>query len=198
MGLRADALPPVNLLSRKEIDALLPGAVHQGIAVYVEPLEPPAFSALVPERYPRALFLDHVCDPHNVGAILRNAAAFGVRAVGMTERHCPPLEGVVAKSAAGGLEHVDCWRLSNLVRSLELLKTRGYFCVGFSQHGNHTLAQVPLDIPLCLVVGAEGDGMRRLTKETCDFLVALPTAPHFPSLNVSSACAVALAHFMAG
>jgi len=174
---------------------LPPGAVHQGLALRAEPLfQPslPVFLAELRDRPAVILALDHVTDPQNVGAILRSAAAFGAAAVLSTVDHAPPEGGALAKTASGGLEVVPYLRETNLVRSLELLKQAGFWCFGLAEQGEGLLSGVEAGTRACLVLGAEGEGLRRLTRERCDALVRLPTRPPIASLNVSNAAAVAL------
>jgi 23S rRNA (guanosine2251-2'-O)-methyltransferase len=136
--------------------------------------------------------LDQVSDPHNVGAILRSAAVFGAKALILTDRNAPSESGVLAKSASGALEIVPLIRVTNLAHTIKDLKDIGFWCVGFAETGTTTLDQIDLKGKIALVMGAEGDGMRRLTKDLCDFTVSLPTAASFSALNVSNAAAIAL------
>jgi 23S rRNA (guanosine2251-2'-O)-methyltransferase len=181
----------LRLASGEEIDAMLPeGAVHQGLL-----LEARAKPALDVEDLPTdglILVLDQVTDPHNVGAILRTAAAFGVNAIVLTERHSPAMTGVLAKAASGGLEHVDIVSVVNLARAMDALGDLGYLRVGLDSDAPSSLAQAPLTRPMALVLGAEGKGLRRLTREKCDLFVRIDLPGAVRSLNVSNACAVAL------
>jgi len=167
-----------------------PGAVHQGLAARVKPPTAPDLSEL--PRDGVVLVLDQVTDPHNVGAIIRTAAAFAVTAIVTTDRHAPPLDGVVAKAASGGLEHVPVVRVVNLARALEELGRLGFWRIGLDSDGQALLA-TDAPVPLALVLGAEGQGLRRLTRENCDAVARLALPGPIRSLNVSNACAVALA-----
>jgi 23S rRNA (guanosine2251-2'-O)-methyltransferase len=167
------------------------GAVHQGVMLEALPLEPLDLSDIV-SRSGIVLVLDQITDPHNAGAILRTAAAFGVDAVVVTHRHAPKMAGVVAKAASGGLEHVAIVGVVNLARALERLGSTGYLRLGLESEAELNLAQTPLRRPIALVLGGEGKGLRRLSRENCDFLVRLDMPGAIKTLNVSNACAVAL------
>ncbi|MQX38530.1 23S rRNA (guanosine(2251)-2'-O)-methyltransferase RlmB [Roseospira navarrensis] len=187
----------VDVLTRPDLETLLPpGAVHQGLALEVGPLPAPAIQDLpAPDPGDSAVVvvLDQVSDPHNVGAILRSAAAFGAVAVVTQDRHAPPETGALAKAASGALERVPLIRVPNLARALEDLRDRGYWSVGLEARAPATVAGAGLHGGLALVLGAEGSGLRRLTRERCDHLARLPmVAGAAESLNVSNACAVAL------
>ncbi|HEV7911074.1 MAG TPA: 23S rRNA (guanosine(2251)-2'-O)-methyltransferase RlmB [Methylocella sp.] len=167
------------------------GAAHQGVMLEALPLEPLDLSDIV-SRSGIVLVLDQITDPHNAGAILRTAAAFGVDAVVVTHRHAPKMAGVVAKAASGGLEHVAIVGVVNLARALERLGSTGYLRLGLESEAELNLAQTPLRRPIALVLGGEGKGLRRLSRENCDFLVRLDMPGAIKTLNVSNACAVAL------
>jgi 23S rRNA (guanosine2251-2'-O)-methyltransferase len=167
------------------------GAAHQGVMLEALPLEPLDLSD-IESRSGIVLVLDQITDPHNVGAILRTAAAFGVDAAVVTHRHAPEMAGVVAKTASGGLEHVAIVNVVNLARVLERLGNSGYLRLGFDSEAELSLATIPLRRPIALVLGGEGKGLRRLTRENCDLLVRLDMPGAIKSLNVSNACAVAL------
>jgi 23S rRNA (guanosine2251-2'-O)-methyltransferase len=179
------------ILAAEEISARLPSdAVHQGVMAETRHLESIDISELPAKGV--VIVLDQITDPHNVGAIIRTAAAFGVEAIVTTERHSPELAGVLAKSASGGLEHVGMVLVPNLARALTQLGDVGYFRIGLDSAADDDLAQTPLSTPLALVLGAEGKGLRHLTREKCDLLARLDMAGAIKSLNVSNACAVAL------
>lgn len=183
--------------TRHEIARLLPdGAVHQGIAAHVSALPRPALARALsaPERGEHRLLvvLDRVTDPQNVGAILRSAAAFGALAVIVTMHHAPPLSGALAKAASGALETVRFVQVVNLAAALRHIKSAGFWCLGLDPAARDLLRQDRAAAAVALVLGAEGQGLRRLTREHCDMLVRLPTRPEVESLNVSNAAAVAL------
>jgi len=175
----------------REIEALVgPDAVHQGILAEADPLDAPAIEELDPQRL--VLVLDQITDPHNVGAILRSAAAFAVEAVITTARHSPEATGVLAKAASAALEHVPLVTVPNLARALDVLKDKNVFVVGLDSSGESDLATVPLRAPLALVVGAEGKGLRQLTRSHCDAVARIALPGRIKSLNVSNATALAL------
>ncbi len=175
----------------RDIDrAAGPGAVHQGIAVVADPLPEPDITDLADARL--VVVLDQVTDPHNVGAILRTAAAFGAAALVLTERHGPAESGVLAKAASGGLEHVALVRVKNLARALDRLADMGFERLGLDSAHTERLAPAAPGSKTAIVLGAEGKGMRRLTREKCDRLVSLDVPGPITSLNVSNAAALAL------
>jgi 23S rRNA (guanosine2251-2'-O)-methyltransferase len=171
-------------------ERLAPDALHQGLYLEADPLPSPAI-ADVP-AHATVLVLDQITDPHNVGAILRTAAAFAVAAVVITARHSPEATGVLAKSASGALEHVSIVTVQNLARAMEELRGRGYRLVGLDSSGESNLGDVPLQPPLALVLGAEGKGLRQLTRANCDAVARLELPGRIKSLNVSNAAALAL------
>jgi len=185
------------ILDRSDLDRLLPpGAVHQGVALEADPLPDPPLDQVLAEAAAQTdaiiVALDQVTDPHNVGAILRSAAAFGAAAVIMPERHAPGLSAVLAKAASGAADLIPVVRVVNLARALRDARDAGFWCVGLAADGGQTLAQADLTGRIALVLGAEGSGLRRLTRETCDITLRVPTRPPLTSLNVSNAAAVAL------
>ena len=167
-----------------------PDAVHNGLLAEADPLPSPELDELEPAGI--VLVLDQITDPHNVGAILRTAAGFAVAAVVTTARHSPEATGVLAKSASGALEYVPIVTVQNLARALEELRERGYLLVGLDSTGDIDLGDAPLHAPLALVLGAEGKGLRQLTRATCDRVARLDLPGRIKSLNVSNAAALAL------
>jgi 23S rRNA (guanosine2251-2'-O)-methyltransferase len=171
-------------------ERLLPDAVHQGLYLETDPLPSPAIENL-PARG-AVLVLDQITDPHNVGAIFRSAAAFGATAIVTTQRHSPDATGALAKAASGALELVPLVNVQNLARALDALKHSGFLVVGLDSSGDSDLAALALRAPLALVLGAEGKGLRQLTKATCDHVARIDLPGAIKSLNVSNAAALAL------
>ncbi|QYK40310.1 MAG: 23S rRNA (guanosine(2251)-2'-O)-methyltransferase RlmB [Paracoccaceae bacterium] len=174
-----------------------PGSVHQGAALEVRPLNwgPLGDVAASGAGLPIVVLLDRVTDPHNVGAVLRSAEVFGARAVIATARHSAPETGALAKAASGALERQPYLRVTNLAEAMEDLRAMGYRLIGLEGTATATLAEAVAaqdGRPLGLVMGAEGDGLREKTRDTCDALARIPAAGAFGSLNVSNAAAVAL------
>ena len=167
-----------------------PDAVHQGLLAEADPLPSPDIDTLPQQGI--VLALDQITDPHNVGAILRSAAAFAVKAIVTTARHSPEATGVLAKSASGALELVPIVSVQNLARALNELNDQGFMTVGLDSEGSENLAAVQLRQPLALVLGAEGKGLRQLTRETCSVVARLDMPGEIKSLNVSNAAVLAL------
>ena len=180
------------IVDGEEIASRLPrDAVHQGLLLEAKHLEPIDISELPTDGL--VLALDQITDPHNVGAILRTAAAFAVDALITTERHSPEFAGTHAKSAPGGLEHVPICTGTNLARALDELGDAGYWRIGLDSEAPGVLGEEPLKRPVVLVLGAEDKGLRRLTRERCDALMRIELPGAIKSLNVSNACAISLA-----
>ena len=171
-------------------DRLEPDAVHQGLYIEADPLPSPPVEELPAKGV--VLVLDQITDPHNVGAILRSAAAFAVKAIVTTARHSPEATGVLAKAASGALELVPIVTVQNLARALTALNERGFQTVGLDSQGSEDLSEVALREPLALVLGAEGKGLRQLTRETCSVVARLDMPGEIKSLNVSNAAVLAL------
>lgn len=189
--------PPPTVIPKEDLDrALPPGTVHQGLALSCQPLEETDIHDLMilGESKDKSLLvmLDQVTDPHNVGAILRSACAFGATGMIMQRKHAPELNGVLAKTACGAVEHVPVAYETNLTRTLETLQENGYFAIGLDERGEKEISELPSYEKAVLVLGAEGPGLRRLVSEQCDILARLPMSGPMPSINVSNAVAVAL------
>jgi 23S rRNA (guanosine2251-2'-O)-methyltransferase len=186
------ALPVEAELVRPDAIAarLSPDAVHQGLLAEADPLPAPDLESLTAAGI--VLVLDQITDPHNVGAILRTAAAFAVAAVVTTARHSPEATGVLAKSASGALEIVPTVTVQNLARALAVLKEQGFLVVGLDSGAADDLAVIKLSSPLALVLGAEGKGLRQGTRASCEKLARLDLPGAIKSLNVSNAAALAL------
>ena len=192
-------VPRVECLDRRMLAALLPqDAVHQGLATLVRPLpttdldDLPGLGRGNNHAELLLVVLDQVTDPRNVGAVLRSAQAFGAAAVVVQDRHAPEESGTLAKAASGALEAIPMIRVTNLARTLRELQEQGVSCVGLAGDAELSLDQHPVAGRLALVLGAEGDGLRRLVRETCDVLVRIPIAAGADSLNLSAAAAIAL------
>ena len=167
-----------------------PNAVHQGLFAEADPLASPELEDVAAGGI--VLVLDQVTDQHNFGAILRSAAAFAVTAVVTTERHSPEATGVLAKAASGALEYVPIVTVVNLARALDELREHHTLLVGLDGAADADLAALPLSAPLALVIGAEGKGLRHLTRVRCDVIARLALPGRLTSLNVSNAAALAL------
>ena len=167
-----------------------PDAVHQGLLAEADPLPSTHIDMLPQEGI--VLVLDQITDPHNVGAIMRSAAAFAVRAIVTTARHSPEATGVLAKSASGALELVPLVTVQNLARALTEMNDQGFLTVGLDSAGSEDLGAMTLRQPLALVLGAEGKGLRQLTRETCSAVARLDMPGEIKSLNVSNAAVLAL------
>jgi len=189
--------PSPQIIDKTALDnATPPGTVHQGIALSAQNLEDFDIRDIIAKTFNDdrtvLIMLDQVTDPHNVGAILRSASVFGASALIMQDKHAPDLGGILAKTACGAVEHVPIIYETNLTRCLETLQKEGYFAVGLDERGEKEMEELPKYNKLVLVMGAEGDGMRRLVREQCDILARLPVTGAIPCLNVSNAAAVAL------
>ena len=168
------------------------GSVHQGVALLADPVEPEDIAHFADHPEGVLLMLDQLTDPQNVGAIFRSAAAFGARGVILQDRHAPALTGALAKAATGAIEAIPHARVVNLSRALTQLSEGGWRIVGLDGSAEDTLEQALDARPTVLVLGSEGEGLRRLVAEHCDTLARIPMPGGFESLNVSNAAAVAL------
>ena len=185
----------VTLAEAPDLGRLVPhDAPHQGVVIEVEPLDDVWLDELLASASERGvlLVLDQVTDPHNVGAILRSAAAFGAVGIVTQDRHSPPESGVVAKAASGALERVAWARVVNLARALEEIAEAGFWRIGLTGEAGTELKDALGPARVALVLGAEGPGLRPNTREHCDALAKLPISDAVESLNVSNAAAVAL------
>lgn len=183
-------LVPVEAIPR-DLDRLVGAdAVHQGLILDCEPLRQPRLDQIPREGV--VVVLDQITDPHNVGAIMRNCAAFAATALVATARHSPEASGVLFKAASGAYEHVPFAKVTNLARAMEELRGYGFHLLGLDSEGEKAIAEAVPTQPLALVLGAEGKGLRQLTRRTCDEVVRLDMPGAIKSLNVSNAAAVAL------
>lgn len=186
---------PVTLAEAPDLGRLVPSdAPHQGVVIEVEPLEDAWLDEIIQTKDERAVIvvLDQVTDPHNVGAIIRSAAAFGAIGIVTQDRHSPPESGVLAKAASGALERVPWVRVVNLARALEEIAEAGFWRIGLAGDAERELRQALGPPHIALVLGAEGTGLRANTREHCDAIARLAISSSIESLNVSNAAAVAL------
>jgi 23S rRNA (guanosine2251-2'-O)-methyltransferase len=198
-GAYEDRHPKFETMSKREIESKLPpGAVHQGIAIAVEPLDDVFLSDIMTAaNAPNAgnhvvVVLDEVTDPHNVGAVLRSMSMFGAKAMIVHKRNAPSITGTMAKIATGAIEHIPMVAVTNLSQALEELKLNGFYCLGLDEDATISLSDVPTDRPIAIVLGNEGEGLRAKTRTTCDAIAAIPSFGAIKSLNVSNAAAIAL------
>ncbi|MGR5178307.1 23S rRNA (guanosine(2251)-2'-O)-methyltransferase RlmB [Vibrio parahaemolyticus] len=186
----------IQQMNRKTLDDKARGANHQGIIAKVKPAkqlnENDLDDILAQHEQPLLLILDGVTDPHNLGACLRNADAAGVAAVIVPKDKSAPMTATVSKVACGAAETVPLIRVTNLARAMRALQEKGIWIVGTAGEATHDIYQAKLSGSLAIVMGAEGDGMRRLTRETCDDLIKIPMAGAVSSLNVSVASGICL------
>ncbi len=186
-----DLKVPFELSESRDLDRMVGSdAVHQGVVLETEPLQPKPLESLGDADL--VLVLDQVTDPHNVGAILRSAVALGAAAVITTSRHSPTESGVLAKSASGALEMIDLIEVRNLAETLETLATAGYQTTGLDSEGEKRLEECLVSEKIALVLGAEGKGLRQKTRQTCTTLARLDMPGAIKSLNVSNAAALSL------
>lgn len=183
--------PTPKVINIREFDKMLPkDSVHQGIAVETSML--PSSGLKEVSQHDVIVALDQVTDPHNVGAIMRSCAAFGAEAILFAKDNAPDESAVLAKTASGALEAVGMCKVTNLTRSLEQLKKDGFWIIGLDGHTDTDIDKANLSGKTVFVMGAEGKGLRKLTKAACDLLVRLPISGKIESLNVSNAAAIAL------
>lgn len=187
---------PVKKIDKNQIKAMLgEDTVHQGIVLDVEPLPFVDLSDLYKPQDKNSIIvvLDHVSDPHNIGAILRSCAVFGVSGVVLTSRHSPKESALIAKIASGGLDLVPLCYVANLAQAIDKLKEDGFWTIGLAESTDKTLNDIDMKGRIAIIMGSEGDGMRRLTQSKCDFKAKLLTASTMTTLNVSQATTLALA-----
>tara|TARA_Y100001936_G_C16066697_1_gene667749 strand:+ start:75 stop:1016 length:942 start_codon:yes stop_codon:yes gene_type:complete len=187
----------LEMVSPHQLEALLPPrAVHQGIAALVSKLPAVNIEQICNEAKTRQrgviIVLDQITDPRNIGSIIRSGAFFGALAVIIQDRHSPTLNGIIAKAASGGMEKVPVIRVKNISRSLEKLKLGGFWCLGLDSNSTRALSDYVPNNLTAIVLGAEGSGLRRLVKQSCDELTKIEGHGPISSLNVSNACAIAL------
>lgn len=183
----------VEIFDAPDIARQLPaGAVHQGVALKIDPPAPLSIEEIGEDASGLLVMLDQITDPQNVGAIFRSAAAFGAKGVILQDRHAPPLSGALAKAAAGAVDKLPHAVAVNLSRALERLADLGWRAVGLDGSAEASLEEALDDRPTVLVLGSEGEGIRRLVAEHCDTLAKIPMPGGFESLNVSNAAAIAL------
>ncbi|SDF48889.1 23S rRNA (guanosine(2251)-2'-O)-methyltransferase RlmB [Sporomusa acidovorans] len=180
-----------------KLDQLSAGVRHQGVVVMAAPVAYVDIDEILSAAHdkdepPFLVLLDELADPHNVGAILRTADATGVHGVLIPKRRSCPLTQTVAKTSAGAVEHVPVARIGNIAQTLKLLKKQGLWVVGADMDGTQNYYEADLTGPVVIVVGNEGEGMGRLTKEACDFIVKIPMRGQIASLNASVACSLLL------
>ncbi|MDR3179950.1 MAG: 23S rRNA (guanosine(2251)-2'-O)-methyltransferase RlmB [Holosporaceae bacterium] len=169
-------------------------ATHQGCAAYVKNLPEYSLEELVENVADNRpfVFLDQITDPQNIGSILRASAIFGARAVVLMENGSPELTPAMAKAASGALEIIPLVRIVNFAHSISFLKKKGFWCLGLDEKSTQTITEIQLNDKFIFVVGSEGNGMRRLTLESCDFLAKLPGIGNFTTLNAAQAVTVSL------
>jgi 23S rRNA (guanosine2251-2'-O)-methyltransferase len=197
LGSRLLARVQVQTSDPAGVDRLLPpGAVHQGAALEAWPLKPRDLDEILAEPRPNqrrlVLVLDQLSDPHNVGAILRTAAAFQVSAVIVQDRHAPPQSGALAKAASGALDSIPYIEVVNIARALDDLAKHGFWRIALAGDGDCSLAEAATAGDIALVLGSEGAGIRRLVRERCEASAFIPISATMESLNVSNAAAIAL------
>ena len=201
------SLPPIEKIEKKqilaenlsntELKALLPeGSVHQGIACLVDTLRTPTLECFCENfsdiKNACVIILDQVTDPQNIGAVIRSAAFFGAQAVIVKDRNTPPITGVIAKAASGGLEKTLLIRTTNISRAINLLKQKGFWCIGFDSGAKTNFESLKISQPTGIVLGAEGYGLRKLVRQSCDQLVKIQGNGELKDLNISNAAAIAL------
>ena len=191
------SIPELEVLSVHELNLLIPAdSVHQGFVTISEALQEPDFDGFLEKnkttRHLTLVLLDQVTDPQNVGAIARSAVALGAHGMILQSRNAPKLDGMLAKAASGATEYIPVFRVTNIARAIRKMQDFDISCFGLAGESDVAINNIPFTTRAALVLGAEGAGLRRLTRESCDQLVSLPTVAHFSTLNVSNAASIAL------
>lgn len=194
IGLAKDKGIELRRVDDKQLSKYADGVVHQGVVALAAPVKFADLGEVLQnwssDKAPLLILLDGIEDPHNMGAIIRTAECCGATAVLIPKRHTAPINATVAKTSAGALESIPLVQVGNVAQTIEELKKQGFWVLGAHMEGQQTLYQADLTSPLVLVIGNEGKGLSRLTKERCDFLVTIPMYGHINSLNASVAAAI--------
>ncbi|WP_302688856.1 23S rRNA (guanosine(2251)-2'-O)-methyltransferase RlmB [uncultured Veillonella sp.] len=194
IGLAKDKGIELRRVDDKQLSKYADGVVHQGVVALAAPVKFADLGEVLQnwssDKAPLLILLDGIEDPHNMGAIIRTAECCGATAVLIPKRHTAPINATVAKTSAGALESIPLVQVGNVVQTIEELKKQGFWVLGAHMEGQQTLYQADLTSPLVLVIGNEGKGLSRLTKERCDFLVTIPMYGRINSLNASVAAAI--------
>ena len=191
------SVPELEVLPIQELNLLVPSdSLHQGFVIISEALQEPDFDWFLEKNkatpHLTLVLLDQVTDPQNVGAIARSSAALGAHGMILQSRNAPKLDGTLAKAASGATEYIPIFRVTNIARAIRKMQDADISCFGLAGESDLSINHTTLTTRLALVLGAEGAGLRRLTRESCDQLVSLPTVGHFSTLNVSNAASIAL------
>lgn len=194
IGLAKDKGIELRRVDDKQLSKYADGVVHQGVVALAAPVKFADLGEVLQNwssvKAPLLILLDGIEDPHNMGAIIRTAECCGATAVLIPKRHTAPINATVAKTSAGALESIPLVQVGNVAQTIEELKKQGFWVLGAHMEGQQTLYQADLTSPLVLVIGNEGKGLSRLTKERCDFLVTIPMYGRINSLNASVAAAI--------
>ena len=188
---------PLNFINKNEFDKLAPaGSLHQNLILQVEHLKQPSIEDVIIEDelkdFSIIIILDQVSDPHNIGAILRSCAAFSASAVILPDHNSPKENNTIAKCAAGAIEQIPLISVTNITQTIKTLKESGYWVVGLDGNTDKTLNHQVFSSKIVVILGSEEKGMRKLTKENCDYIVKIPVSNKVESLNVSNAATIAL------
>ena len=196
-GEGASSAPELEVLPIHELNLLVPSdSVHQGFVTISEALKETDFDGFLERtkttRHLTLVLLDQVTDPQNIGAITRSAVALGAHGIILQSRNAPKLDGMLAKAASGAIEYIPVFRVTNIARAIRKMQEFDISCFGLAGESEIAINKTPFTARVALVLGSEGAGLRRLTRESCDQLVSLPTVNHFSTLNVSNAASIAL------